>query len=142
MWSAKKTNVTKVNGEIGITVEFTNGTDTFSEVLRSKTVNDNFVSDYVKGRIEQLNKIDQLATDLESVVDITVVKEPPVVPPVVIETAKDIALREFSYHFGRYKKLLSLVNMGIIDAKDESIATEKSYCTTNYSPSMLDNLMV
>lgn len=142
MWTAKKTNVSKQNGEIQITVEFTNGTDTFSEVLRSKTVNDNFVSDYVKSRIEQLTKIDQLATELGSVIDIPVVETQPVVTPVVTKTAQEIALSDFVYHLGRYKKLLSLVSMGILDAKDASIATEKTYCTANYSLSMLDNLMV
>lgn len=142
MWSAKKTNVAKLNGEIQITVEFTNGVDTFSEILRSKTVNDNFVSDYVKARIEQLTKIDKLATDLGAVTDIPVVTVTPTPTPEPVPTPDEVALSNYVYHLGRYKKLLSLVSLGILDSRDASIATEKNYCTSNYSITMLDNLMV
>ncbi len=142
MWSAKKTNVTKGNGEIQITVEFTNGTDTFSEVLRSKTVNDNFVSDYVKSRIEQLTKIDQLATDLNAVSNIPVVEAQPKVEPVVTRTAEEIALSDFVYHLGRFKKLQSLATYGFIDIKDAALEAEKSYCTTNFSITFLDKLTI
>lgn len=142
MWSAKKTNVAKQNGEIQITVEFSNGTDTFSEVLRSKTVNDNFVSDYVKSRIEQLTKIDQLVTDLNTVTDIPVVTVTPVPKQEPVPTPEEVALSNYVYHLGRYKKLMSLVNLGILDSKDTSIEVEKTYCTTNYTIDMLDKLMV
>ena len=135
MWNAKKTNVTVESGVFVVTLEFTNGTDTFSEIIKSRFVDDTFVSDYVAKRIGELTKIDKLATDLRTVTDIT---PTPVVSDT--KTPQEKAKADYLYHFNRYRALVRASELGIIDSKDATLASEKDYCVTNFSVDFIDTI--
>ena len=116
-WSASVTDVTKSNGNIEVTLEFTNGVDTFTEVYRSTNPQSNWIENTVFFRLGMLDVVDGYAIDVG-----------PVTP---VDPSPDVDEVLFQRAVGALNLAETMVNMGVITEGNAKLATLKTYIQNN-----------
>ncbi len=116
-WSASVIDVDKASGFINVTVEYTDGTESFSEVYRSSRPAPNWIQHTVFYRIEELN-----------IRDSTTINTGDVTP---IDPTPDIDETLFKHRVEILLLVQVMIEMGIVPANHAKVVALKSWIQNN-----------
>lgn len=130
MYTAKLINRVKENGVVRWIVEFSNGTDTFTDSFKVNKYVD--LRKQVTNRLNDLNFVDTFTLDapIDLLVDTPVVQTPE-------QIAEDKWVRQY-YKWLKIKT--TLIDTGILTGNETKIANLKAKVQSDYLPAYIDNL--
>lgn len=136
MYTAKINRKDYVDGVVRVFVDFTNGTDTYTEACIPQ--NEDGLKFWVKSRLETLNSaevIEATYTD-GSAVDVS---EPEVVVPVL--TAQEIAKNEWFILYNKWVKIkTTLIDTGVLTGNEAKVLALQNKVKADFIPSYLDSI--
>lgn len=128
MYTAKINRKDYVDGVVRVFVDFTNGTDTYTESCIPQ--DENGFKYWVKSRLTAFNTAPVIETNYTdgSTVDVS---EPVVVPPTL--TQAEIDRNEWFKDYEKWVKIKStLIDTGILTGNEAPLVTLKGRVTTNF----------
>jgi len=130
MYTAKLINRVKENGVVRWIVEFSNGTDTFTDSFKVNKYVD--LRKQVTNRLNDLNFVDTFTLDapIDLLVDTPVVQTPE-------QIAEDKWLKQY-YKWVKIKT--TLIDTGILTGNETKIADLKAKVQSDYLPAYINNL--
>lgn len=130
MYTAKLKNRLIEGGRIRWVVEFTNGSDTFSESFKVSKYAD--LQRQVTSRLVDLNFVDTFTID--GVIDV-------VATPSVVQTPEQVAEEKWLKQYYKWLKIkTTLIDTGILTGNETKVASLKAKVQSDYLPAYIDNL--
>lgn len=130
MYTAKLKDRVIENGVVRWVVEFTNGTDTFTDSFKVSKYAD--LQRQVTSRLVDLNFVDTFTID--GVID-SIVNTP------VVQTPEQIAEEKWLKQYYKWLKIkTTLIDTGILTGNETKVANLKAKVQADYLPAYIDNL--
>lgn len=138
MWNAKIAEKKYEHGTCSLIVEYSDGSDAFTEVYKYSSLGTVFdFSDRVQERLAELAATDLIASSIS--VGAFIPETKPVVP-VIPQTAEEIAQVDFINAYTVLKSAKIAVNLGIIKDTDALFTDALTATTTSFKPNYLEFL--
>lgn len=135
MWTAKLLRKKRDGYRITLFFEFTNGTDTFvDELYFNYTQNLDTIKRELYRRIQYLNSVDTLESDIASG---TITPEAP--PPVVVDpppaiTPEEQAQEDYKLKVLQMRGIYNAIQYGVLTGTEPLITTVRNYLKNNFKP--------
>lgn len=130
MYTATLINRVKENGVVRWIVEFSNGTDTFTDSFKVNKYVD--LRKQVTNRLNDLNFVDTFT--LNAPIDL-------LVDTPVVQTPEQIAEDKWVRQYYKWLKIkTTLIDTGILTGNETKIANLKAKVQSDYLPAYIDNL--
>jgi len=130
-WSAKKIQVDRDGTHARITLEYTNGSRTFAEVI---TISDkqpvDYLGKYVDKKLKSLAELDTYIEDIKTVSTITPIQE--------TKDSSQLAREAYTRTIILYRHMLEAVRLGVISDKDTAVINAKQSLIDTFDPSYID----
>lgn len=132
MYTAKVTNKETINGQLNVTVEFTNGTDVVTETVIPQD-RDGFFH-WLKSRLATFNG----GVDLDAELSIDQAVEAPTQPTPATPTQEEIDRADWFDNYNRLKKVEELVSLGVVATDHAKVVALRDLVKTTIKPEYID----
>ena len=131
MWTANLKNIVKNQGKLSVTVEYTDGTDTFVDTYYLTRTTDGTVKSLVANKIKELTDLSTYADSLATgVVNTT--------PTPVVPTQAEVDKNTFVSNFNKLKAMKVAISFGIFAATNATYLALIDTVKTTYKPEYID----
>lgn len=130
MYTAKSTGKSLSNGVLSVTVEYTNGTDTFSEVYQANSGQDtHWLENRVRNRLLSANTLPDFSDSLQL---------GPIVPSIVVPTTSDI----WGDSYIKLRFMQKSVDDGLLDKTDTDYVSLKKRVKDTFDKSYISYIKI
>jgi len=131
MWTANINNVVKNQGKLSITVEYTNGTDSFVDTYYLTRTADGTIKNIVANKIKEL-------TDLYTYADSLAIGAVDITPTPVVPTQAEVDKNTFLANYNKLKAMKVAITHGMISASNPAYLALVDTVKTTYKPEYIE----
>lgn len=131
MYTAKFISKTENQGQIIVTVEFSNGTNSFKETVTPQDAK--ALKWWVRDRLNHFNAASEIDTTYSTGQVIDVSEEPAPAP-----TAAELAKEAWFVDFMKMQDIQKLIDMGVFAGNETKIVNLRNSLKTNFKPEYLN----
>ena len=134
MWTTKITQKQIVSGLLQVVVEFTDGTQTFTDRYETRSTQDvNWLNDNIARRISDLEGVVSFADSITVGAFV-----PTKTVEVVVDESKLTPKERYARKLQKFEKLTNTIKKGIINDTDPDFVATKAWLTTNWNINYFD----